>query len=116
MTQDIINIVNKLGQQEGVQDGIQFLNIHGKATLMDLYPAEDDDDDSGISDVDYEMSNGESEDEQLEYDESIGDEVNLLNEDEAINGPEDNENGRNDHDHHNDNQSSNDEDVRIHLI
>ena len=45
MTQDIIDVVNLLGEEEGLQDGIQFLDIHGKATVLDLYPADGDEND-----------------------------------------------------------------------
>lgn len=36
-----------------IPDGIQFLNIHGEATGMDLYPSNENDDDSCVSDEDY---------------------------------------------------------------
>ena len=54
MPEDVIDVINTLGEQEGVPDGVQFLDVHGKATLMELYPADKDDDDSHVSDVDYE--------------------------------------------------------------
>ena len=57
MPDDVINIINHLGKEEGVREGIQFLNIDGKATLMDLYPTdEEDDNESNTSDIDYQLS------------------------------------------------------------
>ena len=56
MTQDIVDDVNTLGIEEGVQDGIHFIDIDGKATVSDLYNADEHDDDSCASDKDYEVS------------------------------------------------------------
>ena len=53
MTQDIIDLVNNLGTEEKVQDGIQFYNVDGGATITDLYAADENDDDSCASDKDY---------------------------------------------------------------
>ena len=53
MTQDIIDLVNQMGTEENVKDGIQFSNVDGGATLADLYAAEKNDDDSCASDKDY---------------------------------------------------------------
>ena len=52
---DMIAKINEMGEQEGVQDGIEFLDIHRKATIMDLYPDSDseEDYDSCMSDIDY---------------------------------------------------------------
>ena len=36
MTQDIIDLVNKMGKEEKVKDGIQFFCIDGGATITDL--------------------------------------------------------------------------------
>ena len=72
MPDDVINIINHLGKEEGVREGIQFLNIDGKATLMDLYPTdEEDDNESNTSDIDYQLSETESVEEHLEYDSDI---------------------------------------------
>jgi hypothetical protein len=53
MTQDIINLVNKMGKEEKVKDGIQFFRIDGGAMITDLYPANENDYDSCASDKDY---------------------------------------------------------------
>ena len=55
MTQDIIDLVNKMGKEEDVKDGIQFFRIDGGATITDLYPANENDDDSCASDKDYKL-------------------------------------------------------------
>lgn len=90
MSQDVIDIVNKLGEEEGVPDGIQFLDVHGKATLMDLYPADEDDDDSQASDMDYEEESDENEeslviDKDAEEDESSSDESDSDDDDDGNN-------------------------------
>ena len=54
MTQDIIDIINKMGKEEKVRDGIQFLRVDGGATITDLYAADENDKDSCVSDKDYE--------------------------------------------------------------
>jgi hypothetical protein len=53
MTQDIIDLVNEMGKEEKVRDGIQFLRVDGGATLNDLYAADENDEDSCVSDKDY---------------------------------------------------------------
>ena len=53
MTQDIIDLINRMGKEEKVKDGIQFFCIDGGATITDLYPANENDDDSCSSDKDY---------------------------------------------------------------
>ena len=54
MAEDVVKVVNKMGKQEGMPDGIQFHSIHHESTLSDLYADEDghddDDDDSCASD------------------------------------------------------------------
>ena len=77
--QDVIDLVNEMGEQEGIPDGIQFLNVHGKATLMDLYPAEEHDDDSCVSDLDY-TEESDIEDESLVVDVDIEEDPLLVEE------------------------------------
>ena len=59
MTQNIIYVVNKMVRQEGAPDGIQFMNVDRKATLEDLYPDEEHEDDSCASDVNYQYESNE---------------------------------------------------------
>ena len=40
MAEDVVEVVNEMGKQEGMPDGIQFHNIHHKSTLSDLYADE----------------------------------------------------------------------------
>ena len=82
MPEDVIDIVNKLGEEEGVPDGIQFLDVHGKATLMDLYPGDENDDDSQASDVDYEEESDED-DESLIIDEDADEEESSSDESDS---------------------------------
>ena len=37
MAKSVVKVVNNIGKQEGIPDGIQFHNIHHKPTLSDLY-------------------------------------------------------------------------------
>ena len=55
MTQDIIDLVNKMGKEENVKDGIQLFRIDGVATITDLYVANENNDDSCASDKDYKL-------------------------------------------------------------
>ena len=53
MAKDIVEVVNEMGKQQGMPDGIQFHNIHHKSTLSDLYADEvGQDDNSYASDND----------------------------------------------------------------
>ena len=124
MPQDVIDMVNTLGEEEGVPDGIQFLNIDGRATLMDLYPADEDDDDSRVSDVNYETGSDDDE-ESLLVDDDVNDDQVLLdgseggdsvNEDEEANDHEsysmlneDDEILLEDHEEHDQNNPADDE-------
>ena len=56
MTQDIIDLVNNMGTEEKVKDGIQFSRIDGGTTPTNLYAADKNDDDSCASDKDYESN------------------------------------------------------------
>mgnify|MGYP003333922282 FL=1 len=73
-------------------DGIQFLDVHGKATLMDLYPADEDDDDSQASDVDYEEESDED-DESLIVDKDVQEEDTLSEDSEDHDDDPDDDNG-----------------------
>ena len=37
MAKDVVKVVNEIGKQEGMPDGIQIHNIHYESTLSDLY-------------------------------------------------------------------------------
>lgn len=84
MSQDMIDKINQMGEQEGIIDGIEFLDIHGKATLMDLYPASDYENyyDSCVSDIDYSddesSNNSNCEDDQLDNEQLEDDKLSLL--------------------------------------
>ena len=55
MTKDIIELVNEMRKQEKVKDGIQFFCIDRGATITDLHPANENDDDNCASDKDYKL-------------------------------------------------------------
>ena len=46
MAEDIVEVVNEMGKQEGIPDKIQFHNIHHESTLSDLYADEVGQDDN----------------------------------------------------------------------
>ena len=53
MPDNVIQVVNDLGEQDDMPTGIEFLNIHKESTLADLFADEDlNDDDSNASDKD----------------------------------------------------------------
>ena len=37
MAKDVVKVVNEMGKQEGIPEGIQFYNIYHESTLSDLY-------------------------------------------------------------------------------
>ena len=54
MAEDIVAVVNKMGEKERMTDGIQFHNIHHESTILDLYANEiGHDDNSCVSDNDW---------------------------------------------------------------
>lgn len=59
MTQDIIDLVNEMGKEEKVRDGIQFLRVDGGATLTNLYATDENVEDSCASDKDYKSNDND---------------------------------------------------------
>ena len=54
MPDDVIKVVNNLGEQDDMPTGIKFRNMHKESTLSDLFADEDlNDDDSNASDQDW---------------------------------------------------------------
>ena len=54
ISDDVIEVVNDLGEQDDMPSGIEFLNIHHDSTLVDLFADEDlNNDDSNASDKDW---------------------------------------------------------------
>ena len=63
MPDNVIQVVNDMGIQEGMPSGIQFRNIHHESTLADLFADNDFyDDDSCASDNDWGLNNNPEED------------------------------------------------------
>ena len=52
MAEDVGEVVNEMGKQEGMSDGIHFHNIYHESTLLDLYAdtVSQDNDNSCVSD------------------------------------------------------------------
>ena len=56
MPEDVIQVVNEMGRQEGMSNGIHFCNINKESTLSDLYVDDDSRDyNSCASDKDWKM-------------------------------------------------------------
>jgi hypothetical protein len=53
-TDDMINIVNSITEQEAQPEGIEFSDMHGRITLQD-FAADDNDHDSNASDDDFKL-------------------------------------------------------------
>ena len=49
MPDNVINVVNKMGEEGGMPNGIHFCNIHEKSTLDDLYGDVKSQDDSSCA-------------------------------------------------------------------
>ena len=76
MPDDVIKVVNDMGRQERMPDGIQFHNIHHESTLSDLYADEDNSDceSSCASDKDYsEKKKPEVDLQKVPYDNDLDD-------------------------------------------
>ena len=82
ISDNVIQVVNNMGNQEGMPNGIQFRNIYHKLTLADLF-AEDNlhDDDSCASNTDWDLNKKSEEDlKKITFDNHVNDnEVEDLN-------------------------------------
>ena len=67
--QDIIDLVNRMGEKEHQPDGIQFSDMHGNITILDL-DENAGDDDSNTSDASFTLDNDKAimAEEELEVD------------------------------------------------
>ena len=87
MPGDVIKVVNNLGEQDDMQTGIEFHNIHHESTLSDLFADKDlNDDNSNASDQDWgENKNPEDDLQMIEFDNNVDDtevqDLNIENED-----------------------------------
>ena len=82
MPDDIIKVVNDLGEQDDMPTGIEFQNMHKESTLSDLFVDEDlNDDDSNASNQDWgDKKNPKDDLEMIEFDNDVDDtEVQDLN-------------------------------------
>jgi hypothetical protein len=74
-TDDIINIVNNIAEQEAQPEGIEFSDMHGRISLQD-FVANDNDEDSNASDDDFKLDE--------EYKEEVGDDIALDKEEGSV--------------------------------
>ena len=84
---DVIEIVNNLGEQDDMPTGIKFRNIHHESTLADLFADEDlNNDDSNASDKDWGLNKNPEDDlQKITFDKNVDDtevqDLNIANED-----------------------------------
>ena len=86
MSDDVIQVINQMGEDDGSPGGIVFRNIHKILTVEDLYPNVDSQDNSGnVSDTswDEKKHSDEQDDDKniLNHEDIEYDEVNGLNKD-----------------------------------
>ena len=88
MPKDVVKVVNEMGKQEEMPDGIQFHDIHHKSTLSDLYADKDghEDNNSCTSNKDQkDRKNPETDLKNLVADVGIEDDkVNELDDEDAL--------------------------------
>ena len=85
---NVIDVVNKIGEEERMPNRIYFCNIHTESTLDDLYgDIESQDDSSCTSDESWNMSkNGEIDLKNIVYNNAVdNDEINDLDNKDALN-------------------------------
>ena len=85
MPENVIEVVNQMGKDDGSSDGIVFCNIHKKSTVEDMYGDVDSQDNSSCaSNKSWDMlKNGGQEDQKtIVYDDAMDhDEIDNLNKD-----------------------------------
>ena len=72
MPDDVIKVVNQMGENDGSPDGIVFRNIHKESTVKDMYKDIDSQDDSSCaSEKSWNMRKGRGQKDQktIVYDE-----------------------------------------------
>jgi hypothetical protein len=74
-TDDMIDTVNDIAEQEAQPEGIEFSDMHGRITLQD-FAANDNDDDSNASDNDFKLDE--------EYKEEVDNEIALDKEEGSV--------------------------------
>ena len=88
MPDNVINVVNKMGEEEGMPNGIHFRNIHKESTLDDLYrDVESQDDSSCASGESWDMpkNSGEIDHKNIIYDDAVDDdEIDDLDDKDAL--------------------------------
>ena len=119
MSDNIIDVMNKLGEEEGIPNRIYFCNIHKESTLDDLYGDIDSQDDSSCaSNESWDMpKNGEIDLKKIKFDNAVNDDEvdNLDNEDtlrlnDGLANNNNNNNNNNDNNNNNNNNNNNDND------
>ena len=87
MPDDVIQVVNDLGEHDDMPTGIEFRNMHKESTISDLFADEDlNDDNSNASDQDWgDNKNHEDDLQMITFDNDVDDtevqDLNIENED-----------------------------------
>ena len=85
MPDDVIQVINQMGEYDGSPEGIVFRNIHKVLTVEDLYPdvdPQDDIDNASDTSWDKKKHGGEDDDKNILYDGDVKyNEIDDLNED-----------------------------------
>ena len=111
----MINVVNKIGEDKGIQNRIHFCNIYKESTLDDLYGnIESQDDSSCVSDESWDMpkNGGKIDHKNVVYNDAVNhDEINDLDNKTALHLNDGLANNNNNNNNNNDN--NNIESVRV---
>ena len=85
MPDNVIEVVNQMGENDGSLEGMVFCNIYKEITVEDMYDNDDSQDDSSCaSDKSWDMKKdgGQDEDKNIVFDDDTEqDEINDLNKD-----------------------------------
>ena len=78
MSDNVIDILNKMGEDKGMPNGIHFCNIHKESTLDDLYKDIESQDDRSCVSVSYESwdipnNGGEIDQKNIVYNDAVND-------------------------------------------
>ena len=85
MPDDVIEVVNQMGEDDGSTDGIVFFNIHKESSVDDMYRDVDSQDNSSCASDkswDEKKDGGQIDTKNIVYDDAVDDdEIDDLNED-----------------------------------
>ena len=105
MPDDVIEVVNQMGKDEGIQDGTYFCNIFKESTLDDMYGDVDSQDDSSCASNkswDKSKDGGQIDQKNIMYDDAVDDDkIDDLNKEDVLHLRDDLADNNNDDDNDN---------------